>query len=303
MSKIYEQRRRVCMGEFEYLVDDDDQTAWIDVGNSGGAREYTMPDKVLIDGIFYNITSAEAGAYGTPLDVNLEEVYFPDSYEYFDEHTFYGSPIKRIHLGKGFRYYMYWTLKSAADDLQVDIDPGNPYIKMSNDGLFVLSKDGKDLIYMVQDVENAIVPEGVESILGCAISCKQRLQHVHLPSSLKSITIDGMIQNQALESIVIPEGVNMIGHQAFCGDTALKMADLPSTITEIDSDTFMDDLQLARIILRAPEVVKVNYIDYDDFPLNTCHLTVPKHLIPHYRKHPLWGWFKHIDSIEETENV
>ena len=159
MSKIYEQRHRVCMGEFEYLVDDDDQTAWIDVGNSGGARVYTMPDKVLIDGILYSITSAEAGAYGTPLDKNLEEVYFPDSYEYFDEYTFYDSPIKRIHLGKGFRYYMYWTLKSAADDLQVDIDPGNPYIKMSNDGLFILSKDGKELIYMVQDVENAIVPE------------------------------------------------------------------------------------------------------------------------------------------------
>ena len=196
---------------------------------------------------------------------------------------------------------MIQDLTAAALEELITVWTGLSNLRISL--MHILSKDGKDLIYMVQDVENAIVPEGVEYILGCAISCKQRLQHVHLPSSLKSIAIDGMIQNRALESIVIPEGVNMIGHQAFCGDTALKMADLPSTITEIDSDTFMDDLQLARIILRAPEVVKVNYIDYDDFPLNTCHLTVPKHLIPHYRKHPLWGWFKHIDSIEETENV
>ena len=48
MSKTYEERRRVRQGDFEYLVDDDDRTAWISEGHCGGARVYTMPGKVTI---------------------------------------------------------------------------------------------------------------------------------------------------------------------------------------------------------------------------------------------------------------
>ena len=146
MSKIYEQRRRVCMGEFEYLVDDDDQTAWIDVGNSGGARVYTLPESVVIDGIAFAITSVEIGAFCTCYDTGIEELYVPDCYEYLDQDCFSASPIKTLHIGKGLRHYMFWSLKSASPDLVVEIDPENPYIKISEDGHMVLSKDGKTLI-------------------------------------------------------------------------------------------------------------------------------------------------------------
>ena len=146
MNKKWEDRRRYKIGDFEYLLDDDDRTAWISEGNSGGARVYTMPESVEIEGVVYTITSVEIGAYGTPQDVFLEEVWFPDSYDYFDEYSFSNSPIKKIHLGKGFRYYMYWTLKSASPDVKVEIDPENPYITMSDDGHMILNKDGKELI-------------------------------------------------------------------------------------------------------------------------------------------------------------
>ena len=306
MSKSWEQRRRLRVGEFEYLLDDDDLTAWITEARSKGARVYTLPDRVDINSVMCRITSIEIGAYNSEEDANVEELYFPDSYEFFDEFNFSQAPLKIIHIGKGMSWYHYWTFSSAANDVTIIIDPDNPFIKMSEDGHFVLSKDGKELIYMVHDIEEASVPEGVESIVGCAISCKNNLRHVHLPSSLKSIAIDGMIQNRALESIVVPEGVSMIGHQAFCGDTALEIADLPSTITVIDSDTFMDAGNLSTIVLRAPIVVNVCQMGhdwFDDFPLNSCRLVVPRNLIPEYRKHPVWGWFKHIDSIEGTEHV
>lgn len=45
MSKSYEERRRYRIGDFEYLLGDDDRTAWISEGNSGGAIIYTMPEK------------------------------------------------------------------------------------------------------------------------------------------------------------------------------------------------------------------------------------------------------------------
>ena len=77
MSKKWEDRRRYRIGDFEYLLDDEDRTAWISEGNSGGAKVYTMPENVEIEGVVYTITSVEIGAYGTPQDASLEEVWFP----------------------------------------------------------------------------------------------------------------------------------------------------------------------------------------------------------------------------------
>jgi len=203
VSKTYEERRRVRQGDFEYLVDDDDRTAWISEGHCGGARVYTMPGKVTIEGVEYTITSVEIGAYRTSHDTNLEEVYFPDSYEYFDKYTFCCSPIRKVRLGKGFRHYMYWTLRSAVPDVKVEIDAGNPYIKMSDDDHMVLTKDGKELIYLVHDIEEVFVPEGVESVSGCAVSCKHKLKRLHMPGTLKEIATDGIMENVSLERLVL----------------------------------------------------------------------------------------------------
>ena len=300
------ERRTVFRDGFEYLLDDDDRTAWIQEGNSGGARVYVMPEKVEIDGVTYTITSVEFNAYNTPLDTGLEELYFTDGYEYFDEYAFGRSPLKKIRLGKGLRYYMQGALRSAADDVRMEIDPDNPYIKMSNDGHSVLSKDGKELIYVIHDVEELVIPEGVESIAGCAIMGKTRMRTVRLPSSLKRIAVDGMIDNSRLESLLIPEGVEEIGCQAFCGNASLTSADFPSTLAEMDSETFLFDRRLACLTLRSPTVVNVNFqgrIWYEEVPLETCRLVVPKRLIPEYRKDPFWGWIKQIDPIEEIDHV
>ena len=298
MGKSYGERRRYRIGDFEFLLDDDDRTAWIDEGNSGGVNVYTMPERVSIEGEEYTVTSVEAGAYNTSQDAFLEEIWFPDCYEYFDEYAFCNSPVKKIHLGKGFKGYMYWTLKSASPDLEVEIDPGNPYIKISDDGHMVLTRDGKELVYLIHDVSEIVVPEGVSSIAGCAISCKHKLKRIQLPSTLENIAVDGIIENRELESLIVPEGVTKIGHQAFFGDWGMTLLDLPSSVTELDWDTFLEDMNLLRLVMRCPQLVEVDAKGVncqERIPWNTCHLAVPQHLIPEYRKHPYWGCFKYIE--------
>lgn len=302
MTKSHNERRRYRIGEFEYLLDDDNRTAWIDKGNCGGAKVYTMPSSVVIEGIKYSITSVEIDAYNTPQDAFLEEVFFPDSYEYFDEYTFCNSPIKKVHLGKGFRWYMYWTLKSAVPDVKVEIDPENPYIKMSDDGNMVLTKDGKTLIYLIHDIPEVIVPEGVEAIARCAVSCNDNLQRLHLPSTLKRIEMDGIIQNHNLESLTVPEGVSEIGNQAFCDDAGMTLLDLPSTVVQLHTDAILNDDKLERVILRSPRLVEVEQTGKlwtDTIALDSCRLTVPENLIPEYRKHPYWSRFEQIEPIKE----
>jgi len=200
MSKAYNERRRVCQGEFEYLVDDDDRTAWIYKGNSGGAKVYTLPETAVIDGVPYTITSVEIGAYGTESDSLIEELYIPDSYEYLDEESFRASPIKVLHIGKGLRHYMFWSLKSAVSDFVVEMDQDNPFIRMFDDGHMVLSKDGKTLIYLLHDLEEVTVPDGVETICSYAISCNTKLRRVNLPPSLKTIEPNGISENENLKS-------------------------------------------------------------------------------------------------------
>ena len=200
MSKAYNERRRVCQGEFEYLVDDDDRTAWIYKGNSGGAKVYTLPETAVIDGVPYTITSVEIGAYGTESDSLIEELNIPDCYEYLDEESFRASPIKVLHIGKGLRHYMFWSLKSAVSDFVVEIDQDNPFIRMSDDGHMVLSKDGKTLIYLLHDLEEVTVPDGVETICSYAISCNTKLRRVNLPPSLKTIEPNGISENENLKS-------------------------------------------------------------------------------------------------------
>ena len=176
MTKRYEERRRCRMGDFEYMLDDDDLTAWIEDGHSNGARIYTLPETVEIENRIFRITSVEAGGYGTENDRNIEELIIPDSYEYLDEYSFGAAPINKLHIGKGLQYYHPWCLKSAAPNISIDIHPQNNSLKMSEDGHFVLSKDGKGLVALIHDLEVVTIPDGVERIRSCAITCKNNLR-------------------------------------------------------------------------------------------------------------------------------
>ena len=302
MSKRYEERRKYSIGDFEYLLDDEDGTAWIDDGNSGGAKVYTLPEKVEIEDRVFLITSVEAGGFGTDNDRNLEELFIPDGYEYFDEYSFVEAPISKLHIGKGLQYFHPWCLKSAAANISIDIHPQNNSFKMSEDRCFVLSKDGKELVAMMYDVEEATIPDGVERILCCSMTGKERLKTVNFPASLRLIEGDGMIENKAIERLFIPEGVAQIGIQAFCGNDSLKTLDLPSTLKKVQYEFILEDMCLESIILRSPDVVSVDiYGNYwsERIPLETCHLVVPGQLISAYRSHPYWGCFRHIDILND----
>ena len=302
MSKAWNKRRRFRSGDSEYLLDDDDLTAWMEEGGSSkGARVFTLPDEVVLEGRTYRITSLGAGTYCSDDETGIEELTVPDSYEYIDEYALDQAPLKTVRLGKGMMYVHPWSFKAATDDFQLFIDPENPHIKLSDDGNMVLSKSGTELICLLKDVKDLVIPEGVEEIRGEAISCKSRLTHIKFPSTLKRIRVDGIIQNESLKSLVIPEGVTEIQTQALATNDALEEVDLPSTLQHLCEDAFMDDFRLRRLILRMPDVLPCAYAYYTTDPLyEICHLVVPRKLLPAYRMHPAWGWFKHIDILEDN---
>lgn len=247
MGKNYYERRVVRQGAFEYRVDDDDLTAWISKGYSGGAEVYTLPEQVEIDGKTYRLTSVEIGAFCSDQE-RIRELFIPDCYEYIDEDSFKINTLRIVHAGKGLKTYHPWSFTSKLETLI--IHPDNPLLSVSADGKCILRKDDETmLVGVVGDPVDLLVPEGVKFIFNRAISCKERLETLTLPTTLKAISSNGIFECYALKELVI----------------------------------------------HTDKVLTANLTPLDTFR----RLIVPRHLVKEYRHHPVWGWFKRIESIED----
>lgn len=301
MTKAYNERRIVRQGTFEYRVDDDDRTAWISEGCSGGAEVYTLPEQVRIDGKAYRLTSVEIGAFCSNKE-RIRELFIPDCYEYTDEDSFKINTLRIVHIGKGLQTFQPLSFTSKLETLT--IHPDNPLLSVSADGRCILRTDDETmLVGVVGDPEELRVPEGVESVFNCAISCKEHLERLTLPTTLNTIGSNGIFECHGLKELVIPEGTLKIKHQGLSSNTALKSISLPSTLQSIESDILAWNMALERLIIHTNGVLPTNDIVsnfwFTTTPLETCRLIVPRHLVNEYRRHPVWGWFKRIESIKD----
>lgn len=295
MSQDYSERELREIEGWRYRIDPDDRTAWIDDGHSDGQAIFTLPEFVTIDGMRYRVTSVELGAFYE--DPEIEELIIPDSYEYIDSEAFHNcAKLRRVHIGKGLKSFCFWCFAGSPIEVMT-IDPNNPYLKMSEDGSMVLSKDGKHLYYVVIDKEELVVPEGVEVLGADSISCHEKLEKLALPSTLKVISTEALAECRKLTEIVLPYGVIGIWLQAFrdCGE--LKSLDFPATVEDIGFEAISYNDKLETIILRANIVVEILDSKPMGIPTESCRLIVPAGLIEEYRNHPYWKSFENIKPL------
>lgn len=294
-------RRKYQIGDTEYLLDDDDGTAWLDKGNCGNATVYTIPDSVTIDGRIYRITNVGMHFAGGPEVDNLREVIIPDSIQYIDEFAFFGKHIEKIHVGSGLQCWEPGAFDGASPTVEVTISPDNPHLKMSEDGTCVLSHDGEMLFSLVKDVSELIVPEGVNTLFIHAIQQKN-LKRLSLPRSLRTIWSWAVSRCDLLETLVIPEGVENIQYFGLSHNRNLRIIDLPSTLKKLAEGAFLGDNKLKKIIFRASSPPSnIGQVSIIEKIADSCHLVVPRHMLPTYRNHPEWGWFRHIDILAPEE--
>lgn len=98
------------------------------------------------------------------------------------------------------------------------------------DGLHI-DWEKSELVATDEDIEEAIIPQGVTSVK--AVAFKNR---------------------KCLRSVVIPESVNFIGKSAFQGCTSLSSVSLLATVSELRDTTFKDCTSLSEIVI--PEGVR-----------------------------------------------
>ncbi|MBQ0146648.1 MAG: leucine-rich repeat domain-containing protein [Lachnospiraceae bacterium] len=90
-----------------------------------------------------------------------------------------------------------------------------------------------------ENIDEVIVPEGVEDIGEVAFFGCMNLRSVILPKSLKIIREEAFGES-GIEKVFIPEGVKTIAEKAFFSCPNLKYIEIPGENTVIETDAFGD---------------------------------------------------------------
>ncbi len=116
----------------------------------------------------------------------------------------------------------------AGIDTRVTIAEDNQTYK-TEDGILILSKDGKSVRTATQNLETYNIPDTVEYIYGGAFYYKTKLKELRLPSNIK-----------------------YIGYYSF-PNTKLSKLEIPASIEGIDANAFLECSSLKEIIIDKKE--------------------------------------------------
>ena len=127
---------------WEYILCDEDHTAWISRGRVGRRRKLRVSDHVVVDGVRYTVTMIENDAF--KISYKLRHIRIPDSIFSVGTYSLWMFPnLRSISLGAGVE-----RVESGLFFLNrrqtVYLNKRNPYIKIQND--CILTSDGRNLL-------------------------------------------------------------------------------------------------------------------------------------------------------------
>lgn len=287
------ERRNYKQGGCEYLLNDEERTAWIVKGSRiGRRRRYRIPNRVIINGEHYDIESVEIGAFKKAKC--LKHLIVPDSIIFIDEYNFSSLPnLRSIYIGKGLKYLSSWIFGNDPKLNSFEISKDNPNLYIEHGTIY--TKDGKCAVTNPFKPKRIVVKEGVESIEQIAFAWNGKLKEIQFPSSLKKIGDNSIAGCPRLRSVTLPEGFEECIVQSFQDNEGLEAADLPSTIRSYGCETFSYCTNLHTLIIRTNHVLKLE--ESLDLP-SLITLKVPKELVYEYRQHPFWSKVKNIMAID-----
>lgn len=157
--------------------------------------------------------------------------------------AFWNNKIERVELSStvtnidsnAFRSYTY---------KEYVVDPDNP-MYCSNNGL-LCSKDGRVLI---RGTDGAMkIPDSIEQISNGAF-CYRKVLNVPFPRNIKNIGSGAFLGCEGLEHVVVPSGVKSIAEFTFemCRD--LEYVEIPSTVTNIGAYAFEGCDRLKKVVI------------------------------------------------------
>ena len=300
-------------GTLEYQLLLEEKIAYIG-GHTDGSPIVALPKAVVVDGKSYAIKGTRPRGFYNEL--SLEELYIPDGYKSLGPGSFTHCPkLKRIHLGRDFGSEIctdpmwrtcgilgYWDVDRTSLE-EVIISPDNPYIKTSEDGTFILSKNGKRIVGTVRDQPQLTIPEGVTVIGLDAISLLSRLERLTIPEGVTDIDECGIGGNKNLSELHLPNSLDTISLGAFTSNPSLKTLVIPESVCSINPCFIFgcSSLQELTVLCEANTLHGIRPLE--EAPTETCKLFVPAEKLEDFRRHRHWSQFKLILPIPANSNL
>lgn len=221
------------------------------------------------------VTKIRAGAFSEC--VKLQTVEIPGSVKEIGRSAFYGcTDLSTLVLSEGiekidnyaFQYCMsLQNLVIPASLTEIGETPFNMCIlvetlTITNIGRGTAVGNVKDLFYYLEDdadkfpqrLDTVVIAEGATRIGNSAFSSWDKLKHVTLPSTLKTIDSSAFQECINLQELTIPNGVETIAQDAFRLCESLKTITIPVSVTTIGPSAFYYCDGLETIIIEGDSV-------------------------------------------------
>ena len=152
--------------------------------------------------------------------------------------------------------------------------------------------------YYCTSLTSVTIPNSVTSIGIGAFSYCTSLTSVTIPNSVTSIGDEAFYWCTNLTSIAIGSGVTSIGGGAFSGCSRLTSISIPNSVTSIGYEAFYMCESLTDFYCFAENVPSTSSNAFDETPITSATLYVPRLSLSQYRATPPWKNFKSIVAIE-----
>lgn len=167
----------------------------------------------------------------------VEEVVLPDSLKFIEEFAFYNmSSLRKITIPESLESIGGGAFINCNNLEKFEISDKNNHYAF--DGAALYSGDFSELVYVLPNSDDYVIPESVISICEQADRYDQNRTEIFIPGNVKIIG-DGAFHNCAeLESVILEEGIEEIGSYSFAGNTKLKSVKVPDSVTKIGANAF-----------------------------------------------------------------
>ena len=187
------------------------------------------------------------------------------------------------------------NLFSWCDDLEdINVAPENTYIT-SIDGVLYSKSRTAILEYPNAKADEYTIPDGVTQIFH-AFNLRNRIKHVTLPSSIKSIDSYSFYSCNLLNTINLPEGLTTIEDYAF-SNSGINVITIPASVKSIGRN-FISAKNCIRMLSETPDIT-LHENAFSDIETGVCKLIVPNGSKANYTQSAAWSGFSTI--LEESE--
>ena len=304
----------------------DDLNAWSDPPEAWLAYSADITAVVISEGV------TSVGEYAFYDCASIGRVVFPESLTEISSHAFNGcAALKAVHIPKNVASVGIGVFERCVSLEEITVDAGNTDYR--GDGNCLIHTETRPYIADCIDTEintlvagckNSVIPDGVTSIANSAFSGCTGLESVHIPASVKEISVafDGCTSLSTItvaegnpvyrsegncviekasntvavgcKSSVIPAGTTAIGDRAFFDCAGLSSVDIPESVTSIGTGAFYLCVGLSRIDLPA------GLLSVGEFAFSSC-TGLKSIAVPHGVDSLEYAAFQNCRSLESVD--